>query len=35
MCEGFIAQLSPADQERVFGGTAASFYGLDGSGRAG
>ncbi len=35
MCEGFIARLSAADQERVFGGTAAAFYGLDGSRRAG
>ena len=35
MCEGFIARLSAADRERVFGGTAAAFYGLDGSGWAG
>ena len=34
MCEGFIARLSAADRERIFGGTAAAFYGLDGSGRA-
>lgn len=35
MCEGFVARLSAADRERVFGGTAAAFYGLDGSGWAG
>ena len=35
MCEGFGARLSAADRERVFGGTASAFYGLDGSGWAG
>ena len=32
--QGFVAQLPAADQERIFGGTAAAFYGLNGSGRA-
>lgn len=33
--EGFVAGLPAADQERIFGGTAAAFYGLNGNGRAG
>ena len=32
MCEDFTAQLSKAEQEQIFSGTAARFYGLGASG---
>ena len=33
--EAFVAELPVVDQVRIFGGTAAAFYGLNGDGRAG